>query len=198
MNIKPLLARSRNFITNPNLAWDKINEMQLSSRKHIVQYTIPASVVVGLLTFLGYLFVMQMNSYSFAFIISKGIAQGLICFFTMFVSVLIINECNKYFDTPKNVQKVGISVIYSMAPLYVAMAIAGFMANYKTLGSFLKVAGLFYGGYIFYLAGKKNIQVPAAKRQNYASVALIVFLFVYFMLNFSLGYITRIVFYATQ
>jgi hypothetical protein len=162
------------------------------------QYTIPASLVVGFITLLGYFLVMRSNNYTFAFIITKGIAQALISFFTMFVSTLIIVELNKYFETPKEAPKVGISVIYSLAPFYTASAFAGFMSNYKTLGSFLKVIGLFYGGYIFYIASKKIINTPAHKRSNYACVALIVFLFVYFMLNWSLGYITRMVFYASQ
>jgi hypothetical protein len=196
MDYKPLLQRVWKINRSPELEW-KVIAAEPGSLWHLKKFAIPFAAFIAAVTLLGNFFIMGIHDFSFAYIFVKSIISFLVSFFSMFVSALIMNEVVGFFDVPKNTHKIFKLFIYSFTAFWTASAIAGFMANYITLGKFLKFMGL-YGIYPYWIGVTSLLGLKDEKRNTFIVISLIVVVSVYLLITWSLKFVLNAVYYASM
>jgi hypothetical protein len=195
MDFKALRNRIERINLHPDSEWEIIKN-EPGYFWHFKNTVFPLTGFVALATFVGNLFIMRIYDYSFAYVLVKSFVSFIISFFCMFVPALMINELNELFSIEKNSHKVFKLFIYSFTAFWVASIIAGIMANYNTLGKFIKLLGI-YGVFPYWVGVSKVFGMNDNLKVRYVLVSLFIVLAVYILLNWSLGFFVKVVYYTT-
>ena len=176
---------------HPQTEWDVIIKEPDNAAWHLKQYVFPITLSIAVVTFVSYLlFAYNIYNYSFSYVCIKALALFCESFFTLYVSSLIINELCVKIGVETNYDKLFKLMAYSFTAFWVFSFIAGAMANYKTLGSFLKFMGI-YGAYPFFIGSDKLLKVQSQNKLKFVSITLGVVLIVYILINWSFGFALR-------
>lgn len=189
--------KDRIFLVNstPFTEWDVINLEPDSVSWHMKKFVLPMTLIIALTTFFGYLLALSIYNYTIIYVAVKAVAAFCESFFTLWVSTLIIKELADKLKSPVALPKLFKLFAYSFSTFYLADAIAGILANYKTLGSFLKFLGLF-GIFPFWIGCEMLLNISSEKRTRFILVSLVVILIVYFLINWSFGFALRTAHFA--
>jgi hypothetical protein len=194
MNLKSLKTRIERINLHPATEWDVIKN-EPGCLWHLKKVAIPMTLTAALAVFAGNLFIMKIYDYPFAYVLVKSVVSFVVSFFSMFVSSLIINELNEHFSLEKNIHKSLKLFIYSFTAFWLASTIAGIMADYKTLGKFIKFLGL-YGAYPYWIGVSKVLGINGDKKTKYVLVSLLTVVVVYTLLSWSLNFVVKGVYYT--
>jgi len=199
--LKKLFIRLKNRIflvnSNPFTEWEVIKLEPESVSWHMKKFVLPMTLIIALATFFGYLLALSIYNYSIIYVAIKAVAAFCESFFTLWVSTLIIKELSVRLKSPVELTKLFKLFAYSFSAFYTAAIFAGILANYKTLGSFLKFLGLF-GIFPFWIGCEMLLNISSEKRTRFILVSLVVILFVYFLINWSFGFALRTVHFAVM
>ena len=157
---------------------------------HKKKFVVPMMLAITVATFLGYLLALSIYNYSFVYIAIKAVSAFCESFFTLWVSSLILKELAVKLKSPVGYSNLFKLMTYSFSAFFAAEIVAGFLANYKTLGSFIKFLGLF-GIFPFWIGCEMLLNISAKKRLELILVSLIVVLVVYFLISWSFGFALR-------
>jgi hypothetical protein len=176
---------------NPQLEWNVINNEPNNTAWHLKQYVFPITLSITIATFVSYLlFAYNIYNYSFSYVCLKALASFCESFFSLYVSSLIVNELCVKIGVETNYEKLFKLMTYSFTAFWTFSFIAGILANYKTLGSFLKFMGII-GVYPFFIGSGKLMHVPENNKIKFVSVTLAIVLIVYLLINWSFGFALR-------
>ena len=151
------------------------------------------SIVV--LTFLGYLLVVNIYSYSLIYVSIKSLAAFCKSFFTLYVTYLIIRELNQKFDFCKNPKELFKLFTYSFTAFWTALLLSGVFADYITLGKFFVFMGL-YGIYPLWAGADVLLNIPARLKTKFILLTTVTALTVFLLINWSFGFALRIIYYS--
>lgn len=188
---KIIFKRIQQINLHPQLEWDAVSNEPDSPAWHLKKFIFPVTLAVAAVTFISYLlFAYNIYNYSFAYVCVKTLASFCESFFSFYVSLLIMSELCSKLGVETNYEKLFKLMAYSFSAFWLFSFAAGAMANYKTLGSFMKFMGV-VGVYPFFIGCDKILKVPAESKNKFVAVTLLIVLIVYLLINWSFGFALR-------
>jgi len=193
--IKKIWKRIWQINFQPYSEWEIINSEPNSKSLLLGEFIFPITITIALTTFAGNIFAMSTNNYTFLYVLIKTISVFCTSFFTFYVSTLLVYEINLKLGFLKDYRKIFILFTYSFSVFWTALIISGILADYKTLGSFLKFLGLI-GIYPFWVGLDILLNIPIEKKNKFFILSLTIVVIVYFLIDWSFGLILRAVYFA--
>ncbi len=187
---KQIRSRIYNINSNPYSEWEAINVEPNEVSWHLKNFIFPLTITISIATFLGYLLALNIYNYSIIYVAIKSLSAFCETFFTLWVSALIIKELAIKIKIEVQFSKLFKLLTYSFSAFFTAYIIAGILANYKTLGSFLIFLGIF-GIFPFWIGCDLVLNISSIQRNRLLLVSLAVILIIYFLISWSFGFALR-------
>jgi hypothetical protein len=184
--IKKILRRIIQINLNPNSEWKTIKTESCSSAYLIKSFIFPFTIIIALITFLGYLLASGFYNYSVYYAIIKSLSVFCLTFFTPIVASMIINEIISKLGFKPGANKVFTLITYSLTAFWIGVLISGMITNYRQLASFVKFVGLlgilplWYGCDLF-------IGIPGILKNKFVLISIGVTIVVLLLINWSFG-----------
>ena len=131
------IFRKLKFIyQHPVSCWNTLDQEPNSPAWYFKNLVTPFVLAITVVNFLGYLFfALAIQEYSILYALVKAVAVFCESFFTFYVSFLIIKELREKLKVEIDDNKLFKVMVYSITPLWSAILLSGFLANYATLSS---------------------------------------------------------------
>jgi len=185
------LRTIRQMVLSPATAWEDIlSKPYHSSGWHLKHFVLPVVSLIIATHLLGYLVLaITVGNYSIAYVVVKTIATFFDTFFTFYITVLIMTEWTRKLNWQVDHDHLLLLNSYSLSAFWLGKMLAGLLANYPTLGSFIVFLGI-TGIYPFIL-GAERINLVAPHRLNRiivmnTSVFVLLYLLIRWAFNFPL------------
>ena len=191
-----IFKRLNYIYRHPVSCWDSIAQESFSPGWYFKKLVLPMIAAIAVVNFLGYLFfALAIHDFSIAYALVKAIAVSCESFFSFYISFLIIVELRSKLKVEIEEQKLFKIMLYSITPLWSAILLSGFLANYATLSSFLKFLGIY--GVILFAAGIEQMHaVVANKRGLFIFVCFSIVLVIYLLLSWSFSFALKAIQYS--
>lgn len=175
----------------PTIGWDNILLEPASTGWHLKHFVFPIMIAISIATFLGYLlFALNLHHFSFLYSVIKTLAVFCESFFTFYISTLIIYELALKLKIIATYDSLFRLLCYSFSLFWVASFFAGILANYPTLGSFLRFLGLF-GIFTFSVGTDKLKIVENQNKQRFLIVSILIIILIYLIIGWSFDFVLR-------
>jgi hypothetical protein len=189
-----ILKRTREINFRPASEWQAIKDTPVSAKWHMKNYIIPITLVISIVTFLGYYFelnyleIPKLHILLIAFI--KTLSALCKAFFTFYLTFQIVQELSPKFEINNKNENLFKLLTYSFSAFWTMLFLAGILANYKSLGSFFIFMGL-YGIFPFWVGSDILLELPPDKKNKLLAVSLVIAILVYLLIDWSFGFALR-------
>lgn len=182
--IRYLFRRTMNVNSNPLEEWPVIATEPSTLRWHLRKTVLPFTILIAASNFIGSFFALSYYNYTIIYILVKTVAAFCECFFTLYVTGLIIKELGPKLKIKLDTDALFKVLIYSFTAWYALCVLAGILSNYPTLGRFLKFLGL-YGIVPFWFGMTMIMKVPKENKTRLLLVTLAVAIIVSLLIDWS-------------
>jgi hypothetical protein len=191
-----IFERIKRINLHPNAEWDHILAEPESTGRYLKQLVFPAIFGVTVITWLGYFFLaITVGNFSIWYSFLKAISVFCELFFSFYVSSLLVFEICPRLKINITYEQLFRLFSYSLTGFWIGSAVAGILANYPTLGKFIKFLGI-YGIYVF-IIGSEKMQIGNRQLRNRLLwVSLAAVIITYLLINWSFGFALQSMHYA--
>jgi hypothetical protein len=185
-----ILRRIQEINIRPASEWEVIKSTPASISWHIKHYVLPISTTISIATLLGYFLALNFYNYTYIYIVIKALSAFCVSVFTLYVTFQLVRELCPRIGINVSNENLFKVLTYSFSAFWAMQFLAGLLANYKSLGSFLIFLG-FYGIFTFWTGCDIVLELASDKKNKLLAISVSIAIVVYLLIDWPFGFALR-------